>query len=113
MKVRRQVASFRAKIDPGKRRSPGGQPRQTGSPSMDIAVSPNFTIPISQHLWESRYRNVNSDSEEGSIDDTWQRVAEVLASVEKRDETRWRERFPQRRPVIRPALWPYATTSEY
>jgi len=60
---------------------------------MDIAVSPNFTIPISQHLWESRYRNVNSDSGEGSIDDTWQRVAEVLASVEKRDEMRWRERF--------------------
>ncbi len=60
---------------------------------MDIAVSPSFTIPISQHLWESRYRNVNSDSGEGSIDDTWQRVAEVLARVEKRDETRWRERF--------------------
>ncbi len=60
---------------------------------MDIAVSPSFTIPISQHLWESRYRNVNSDSGEGSIDDTWRRVAEVLARVEKRDETRWRERF--------------------
>ena len=60
---------------------------------MDIAVSQSFTIPISQHLWESRYRNVNFDSGEGSIDDTWQRVAEVLASVEKRDETRWRERF--------------------
>ena len=56
-------------------------------------MSPSFTTPISQHLWQSRYRNANSGPGEVSLDDTWTRVAEAIASVEMRDRGRWRERF--------------------
>ncbi len=56
-------------------------------------MSPSFTTPISQHLWESRYRNANSEPGEVSIDDTWTRVAEAIASVETHDRGRWCERF--------------------
>jgi ribonucleoside-diphosphate reductase alpha chain len=56
-------------------------------------MRPSFTTPISQHLWETRYRYRNSGSGEASIDDTWSRVAQALASVESRDRARWRERF--------------------
>ena len=56
-------------------------------------MSPSFTTSISQHLWQSRYRNANSGPGEVSIDDTWTRVAEAIASVETHDRGRWCERF--------------------
>ena len=56
-------------------------------------MSPNFTAPIAQHVWETRYRYANSGSREDNIDDTWWRVAGALARVEPRHQERWRERF--------------------
>jgi ribonucleoside-diphosphate reductase alpha chain len=53
----------------------------------------SFTTPISQHIWETRYRYGSAGSGESGIDDTWARVARALASVETRDRARWRERF--------------------
>lgn len=56
-------------------------------------MSPTFTAPISQHLWETRYRHGDSGAREASIDDTWWRLAGALARVETRDRPCWRERF--------------------
>ena len=56
-------------------------------------MSQSFTTPISRHLWETRYRYGNSGIGDVSVDDTWARVAEALASVETRDRARWCERF--------------------
>ena len=56
-------------------------------------MSPKLTAPISQHLWETRYRYEHSGSREAGIDDSWWRVAGALASVESRHQERWRERF--------------------
>ena len=63
------------------------------APATDAAMNPSPTTPISQHLWETRYRHGNAESGESSIDDTWARVAEALAGVETRDRARWRRRF--------------------
>ena len=60
---------------------------------MDTAMSPSFMTPISRHIWKSRYRYVDSGPGEAGIDDTWWRIAGALASVEMRDQARWRERF--------------------
>ena len=56
-------------------------------------MSPSLTTPISQHIWETRYRYANGGTAESSIDDTWTRVARALASVEPGDKARWCERF--------------------
>lgn len=56
-------------------------------------MSSSFTTAVSQHIWETRYRYADGGSAESSIDDTWTRVARALASVEPRDEARWRARF--------------------
>jgi ribonucleoside-diphosphate reductase alpha chain len=56
-------------------------------------MSPRFTAPISEHIWETRYRYEDSGSPEADIDATWRRVAEALAGVEPRDQECWRGRF--------------------
>ena len=56
-------------------------------------MTPSFEAPISRHIWETRYRYDRPGFPEGSIDDTWQRVAGALADVEPRDRADWRERF--------------------
>jgi ribonucleoside-diphosphate reductase alpha chain len=56
-------------------------------------MSPRFAAPISQHIWETRYRYEDSGSAETGIDHTWWRVAGALAEVEPRDREVWRERF--------------------
>ena len=56
-------------------------------------MSATPTTPISQHIWETRYRYTGSGSAELSLDDTWARVAQALAGVESRDRAAWSERF--------------------
>jgi ribonucleoside-diphosphate reductase alpha chain len=56
-------------------------------------MSTTFTAPISQHIWETRYRYEIAGSPETGIDETWWRVAGALAAVEPSDQKSWRERF--------------------
>lgn len=56
-------------------------------------MSQRFTAPVSQHIWETRYRYEQPGARETGIDDTWWRVAGALASVEPRHRAHWRERF--------------------
>ena len=49
---------------------------------------------IAQHIWETKYRlEVDGVPQERSIEDSWKRVANTLASVEERDAGFWEERF--------------------
>ncbi|MGE4281920.1 MAG: adenosylcobalamin-dependent ribonucleoside-diphosphate reductase, partial [Magnetospirillum sp.] len=50
--------------------------------------------PISQQIWDMKYRLKNADSTpvDKTIEDTWSRVAQSLASVEK-DPALWQKRF--------------------
>jgi len=53
-----------------------------------------LNTPIAQHIWETKYRLVvDGVAQERSIEDTWQRVANTLASIEERDAVTWEERF--------------------
>jgi len=56
-------------------------------------MSSSFTTPISQHIWETRYRYGEPESGELGISNTWARVAEALASAEARDQALWSARF--------------------
>lgn len=56
-------------------------------------MTSSFEIPISQHIWETRYRYDRAGAREAGIGDTWQRLAEALAGVEPGDRARWCERF--------------------
>ncbi len=50
--------------------------------------------PISQHIWETRYRfHGNGGSADASLQDTWRRVARALAQAEPTDRAAWAERF--------------------
>ena len=53
-----------------------------------------LNTPIAQHIWETKYcLVVDGVAQERSIEDTWRRVANTLASVEERDAGTWEERF--------------------
>ena len=45
--------------------------------------------PISELIWQTRYRHAN----EASIEGSWQRVADALASVESSDQQQWIQHF--------------------
>ena len=51
------------------------------------------TTDISRHVWETKYRLVDSGTREGSIGETWHRVARALAEVEPKKRPAWEERF--------------------
>jgi ribonucleoside-diphosphate reductase alpha chain len=46
---------------------------------------------LAQFIWETRYRLKQDSMCEATIDDSWQRVADAVASIEA--EPLWRERF--------------------
>jgi ribonucleoside-diphosphate reductase alpha chain len=49
---------------------------------------------ISKYIWETRYRaSLEDGSQERSIADSWQRIAEALATVEPVDSEGWQQRF--------------------
>jgi ribonucleoside-diphosphate reductase alpha chain len=52
-----------------------------------------FTADISRHVWETKYRYADQTLREGTIGETWNRVADALASVEANNSTEWRARF--------------------
>ena len=51
------------------------------------------TTDISRHVWEAKYRLVDCGTREGSIEETWHRVARALAAVERKNQAAWEERF--------------------
>jgi ribonucleoside-diphosphate reductase alpha chain len=53
-----------------------------------------LATPISQLIWETKYRYRDSGAiHDKSITDTWRRVARALAAVEPGDNDRWEDRF--------------------
>ena len=51
-------------------------------------------MPISQYIWESRYRWIGEgEAQDGSIEDTWLRVARAAAEKESKDQEFWRRQF--------------------
>ena len=47
---------------------------------------------LSEFVWQTRYRDASADPAENGIEDTWKRVANAVAAVE-RDAPLWRGRF--------------------
>ena len=53
-----------------------------------------FAAPIAEQIWDMKYRLKEADGSavDGSVEDTWRRIARALAVVEK-DPVHWEERF--------------------
>ncbi len=53
-----------------------------------------FAAPIAEQIWDMKYRLKAADGTaiDGSVEDTWRRIARALAEVEK-DPALWEERF--------------------
>ena len=52
-----------------------------------------LTTDISHHIWETKYRYADRGHADGTIADTWRRVARSLAVVEQKDTPVWEEKF--------------------
>ena len=53
-----------------------------------------FSAPIAEQIWDMKYRLKSGDGTaiDGSVEDTWRRIARALAEVEK-DPAHWEEQF--------------------
>ena len=53
-----------------------------------------FAAPIAEQIWDMKYRLKDAEGQaiDGSVEDSWRRVARDLASVEK-DPAKWEDRF--------------------
>lgn len=61
---------------------------------MNDRYSTSLATPISQHIWQTRYRPLcDDDQAEKDIGDTWRRVAGAVASVEAAEQELWADRF--------------------
>lgn len=59
-------------------------------------VADPFVSDISYHIWDSKYRWRDGETViDNTIQDTWQRVAKALASVEPKNQNEWQARFYQ------------------
>src|SRR5512139_3887493 len=54
-----------------------------------MQASDPFSMPISRHIWETRYRQPG----EGDVRASWKRVASAVAAAEGRDQAQWGEQF--------------------
>ena len=52
-----------------------------------------LTTDISHHIWETKYRYADRGHADGTISDTWRRVARSLAAIEQKDAPVWEEKF--------------------
>ncbi|PVV17973.1 MAG: ribonucleoside-diphosphate reductase, adenosylcobalamin-dependent [gamma proteobacterium symbiont of Ctena orbiculata] len=53
-----------------------------------------FQSEIARYIWESKYRNHEQGGHvDGSIEESWQRVAQGVAGIESRNRDAWRDRF--------------------
>ncbi|MBC7179413.1 MAG: adenosylcobalamin-dependent ribonucleoside-diphosphate reductase, partial [Roseovarius sp.] len=53
-----------------------------------------FAAPISEQIWNMKYRFRNGDGGDASVEDTWRRIARALAVAEAEPQV-WEERFYQ------------------
>lgn len=51
-----------------------------------------FAAPISEQIWNMKYRFTNGDGGDASVEDTWRRIARALAVTEQEPEL-WEARF--------------------
>ena len=66
--------------------------RAARASSMLSAMSPTPATELARFVWRARYRDPNGRPREAEIEDTWQRVARAVASVE-RNPALWSETF--------------------
>ena len=52
-----------------------------------------LTTDISHHIWETKYRYADRGHADGTVADTWRRVARSLAAIEQKDAPVWEEKF--------------------
>ena len=53
-----------------------------------------FTLAISRHVWDTKYRyRRGAEVVDRTVEDTWRRVARAIAAVEPRGATEWEARF--------------------
>jgi ribonucleoside-diphosphate reductase alpha chain len=53
-----------------------------------------FEIDLSRHVWDTKYRLREGEAvRDRTVEDTWQRVARAIASVEPKDPETWQRRF--------------------
>ena len=52
-----------------------------------------FGAAISRHIWETKYRYADRETQEWTIVDTWRRIARAVAAVESDGATAWESRF--------------------
>jgi ribonucleoside-diphosphate reductase alpha chain len=63
------------------------------SPTAPADPSPVFTTEVSRHVWDTKYRfRDDGRDRDGSIEDTWRRIARSLASIEQ-ESAAWERRF--------------------
>jgi ribonucleoside-diphosphate reductase alpha chain len=54
----------------------------------------HFTADIARHIWDAKYRYRDADRVyDQTIEDTWRRIAQALASVEASKQAQWTDRF--------------------
>ena len=54
----------------------------------------HFTADIARHIWDAKYRYRDADRVyDQTIEDSWRRIAQALASVEASKQTQWTDRF--------------------
>ena len=56
-------------------------------------MSDRFELPLSRMIWETRYRFDSGDDGDGSVADSWRRVARAVAAVEGSASSAWEARF--------------------
>ncbi len=59
-------------------------------------MSEYFTTPVSRLIWDSKYRYRDGDTvHDGTVTDSWRRVARALAAQEPREQAHWEAAFYQ------------------
>ncbi len=56
-------------------------------------ITSPFELPLSEQIWDSRYRYRHDGWKEPNIETSWHRVANALASVEPSQQARWEAKF--------------------
>lgn len=57
-------------------------------------TTPHWPAAVSRHIWETKYRyRTSSGAGDGTIEDSWRRIARAVSDVEPRDQALWEGRY--------------------
>ncbi|KPK37812.1 MAG: ribonucleoside-diphosphate reductase [Gammaproteobacteria bacterium SG8_47] len=61
---------------------------------LEVVGTDYFSTAISEHIWNAKYRlRIGDEYVDDSVQDTWRRVADAVASIEPREQDRWAATF--------------------